>query len=95
MASTEQADIQTLAAELKELRTEFAKLAQILESVARKAGDEATAAARDAGERAWGDVKNRADNLARRIEEKPVSATAWAFGIGIVLGLLFRGGRGS
>ncbi len=89
-AKTE-ADIQSLSEELKQLRGEFAKIAQLLESAARHAGDEATQAARDAGGRAWDEVKSRADGLARRIEEKPVSSTAWAFGIGILLGLLCRG----
>ena len=90
MSSTE-SDIQSLSEELKQLRSEFAKIAQLLESAARHAGDEATNVARDAGERAWTEVKSRADGLARRIEEKPVSSTAWAFGIGILIGLMCRG----
>jgi ElaB/YqjD/DUF883 family membrane-anchored ribosome-binding protein len=89
--SQTEADIQSLSEELKQLRSEFSKIAQLLESAARHAGDEATQAARDAGERAWGEVKSRADSLAHRIEEKPVSSAAWAFGIGIVIGLLCRG----
>ena len=84
-------DIQSLSDELKQLRAEFSKIAQLLESAARHAGDEATQVARDAGERAWGEVKNRADGLARRIEEKPVSSTAWAFAIGILIGFICRG----
>jgi len=90
MSSTE-TDIQSLSEELKQLRAEFGKIAQLLESAARHAGDEATVAARDAGERAWSEVKSRADGLAKRIEEKPVSSTAWAFGIGILIGLMCRG----
>ena len=90
MSNTE-TDIQTLSEELKQLRAEFSKIAGLLESAARHAGDEAKEVAREAGERAWGEVKNRADSLARRIEEKPVSATAWAFGLGILIGLLCRG----
>jgi ElaB/YqjD/DUF883 family membrane-anchored ribosome-binding protein len=89
--SQTEADIQSLSEELKQLRSEFTKIAQLLESAARHASDEATQVARDAGERAWGEVKTRADSLARRIEEKPVSSTAWAFGIGILIGLLCRG----
>jgi ElaB/YqjD/DUF883 family membrane-anchored ribosome-binding protein len=89
--SETETDIQSLSDELKELRAEFSKIAQLLESAARHAGDEATQVARDAGERAWSEVKNRADGLARRIEEKPVSSTAWAFGIGILIGFICRG----
>lgn len=89
--STTDTDIQSLSEELKQLRAEFSKIAQLLESAARHAGDEATQVARDAGEKAWTEVKSRADGLARRIEEKPVSSTAWAFGIGILIGLMCRG----
>lgn len=84
-------DIQSLSNELKQLRAEFAKIAQLLEQAARHAGDEAKEAALDAGERAWSEVRSTADGLARRIEEKPVTATAWAFGIGILIGLICRG----
>ena len=91
--SNPETDIQSLSEELKQLRAEFAKIAQLLESAALHARDEAADVARDAGERAWGEVKNRADGLARRIEEKPINSTAWAFGIGILLGLMCRGRR--
>lgn len=91
MDTQTEADIQSLSDELKQLRAEFAKIAQLLESAARHAGDEATQVARDAGERAWGEMKSRADSLAHRIEEKPVSSTAWAFGIGILIGFICRG----
>jgi ElaB/YqjD/DUF883 family membrane-anchored ribosome-binding protein len=87
-------DIQSLSDELKQLRAEFAKIAQLLEQAARRASDEAKEAAVDAGERAWSEVKTRADGLAQRIEEKPVTATAWAFGVGILIGLICRGRGG-
>jgi ElaB/YqjD/DUF883 family membrane-anchored ribosome-binding protein len=92
MSTTEQ-DVQALADELKQLRAEFAKIAKLLEQTARHAGDEATQAARDAGERAWTEVKSRADHLTQRIEEKPVASTAMAFGIGVLIGLIFSGRR--
>lgn len=90
MSSTE-SDIQSLSDELKQLRAEFTKIGQLLESAARHAGDEASQVARDAGERAWSEMKSRADGLAQRIEEKPVSSAAWAFGIGVLVGLICRG----
>ncbi|HEY2446610.1 MAG TPA: hypothetical protein VGI20_12820 [Rhizomicrobium sp.] len=92
MSATE-SDVQALSDELKQLRTEFAKLGQLLESAARNAGNEAAQAARATGERAWSEVKRSADDLTQRIEERPVSAAAIAFGIGVVLGLLFGGRR--
>ncbi len=95
MSTTDtETDVKALSDELKQLRAEFARLGQLLESTARNAGSEAAQAARATGEKAWNEVKRNADELTQRIEAKPVSAAAWAFGIGVVLGLLF-GGRHS
>jgi len=93
MSATD-SDVKALSDELKQLRAEFAKLGQLLESAARNAGNEAAQAARETGERAWNEVKRNADDLAHRIEDRPVTAAATAFGIGVVLGFLF-GGRNS
>jgi len=91
--SDTEADVRALSGELKQLRDEFAKLAQLLESTARNASAEAAQAARATGERAWSEIKNQADDLAQKIEERPITAAASAFGIGVVLGLLFGGRR--
>jgi ElaB/YqjD/DUF883 family membrane-anchored ribosome-binding protein len=88
MSATE-SDVQALSDELKQLRAEFTKLGQLLESAARNAGSEAAQAARATGERAWSEVKKSADDLTQRIEARPVTSAATAFGIGVVLGLLF------
>ena len=92
MSATE-SDVQALSDELKQLRAEFTKLGQLLESAARNAGSEAAQAARATGERAWSEVKKGADDLTQRIEARPVTSAATAFGIGVVLGLLFGARR--
>lgn len=92
MSATE-SDVQVLSGELKQLRAEFAKLGQLIEQAARSAGSEAAQAARATGERAWNEVKKGADDLASRIESRPVTSAATAFGIGIILGLLFGARR--
>jgi ElaB/YqjD/DUF883 family membrane-anchored ribosome-binding protein len=92
MSATE-AEVQALSDEFKQLRAEFVRLGQLLESTARTAGTEAAQAARATGERAWGEVRTRADELAGHIESRPVTSAATAFGIGVFLGLLFAGRR--
>lgn len=92
MSDTE-SDVQALSGELRQLRAEFVRLGQVLESAARNAGNEAAQAARATGERAWSEVKRGADELTQRIESRPVTSAATAFGIGVVLGLLFGGRR--
>ena len=92
MSDTE-SDVQALSGELQALRAEFVRLGQLLESTARNAGNEAAQAARATGERAWTEVKRGADELTQRIESRPVTAAATAFGVGMILGLLFGGRR--
>ncbi|HEY3638985.1 MAG TPA: hypothetical protein VGK90_12625 [Rhizomicrobium sp.] len=88
MSATE-SEVQALSDELKQLRSEFVRLGQLLESTARTAGTEAAQAARATGEKAWGEVRRSADELAGRIEGRPITSAAVAFGIGVILGLLF------
>ncbi|HTT83934.1 MAG TPA: hypothetical protein VMF67_10670 [Rhizomicrobium sp.] len=91
--SVTESEVQALSDELKQLRAEFVRLGQLLESAARTASTEAAQAALATGERAWGEVRNRADELAGRIESRPVTSAATAFGIGVILGLLFSSRR--
>lgn len=86
-------DVEALTEEVKRLRADFAKIADLLRQTAEHAGEEAATQARAAGERAWSGAKSTADELLQRIEAKPVQSTAIAFGIGILFGLLFGGRR--
>jgi ElaB/YqjD/DUF883 family membrane-anchored ribosome-binding protein len=86
-------DVEALSVEVQRLRTDFAKLAELLRTTAEHAGEEAADQARAAGERAWTGAKGKADELVQRIEARPVSSTAIAFGVGIFFGLLFSGRR--
>ena len=92
MSATE-SDVRALSDELKQLREEFTRIARLLESAARNAGTEAAQAARQTGERAWTEMRRGADELTSRIEARPVTSAATAFGIGVILGLLFGARR--
>jgi ElaB/YqjD/DUF883 family membrane-anchored ribosome-binding protein len=88
-----ESDVEALSEEVKRLRADLAKLADVLRTTAEHAGEEAAEQARAAGERAWNGAKGKADELVQRIESRPVSSTAIAFGVGIFFGLLFSGRR--
>lgn len=86
-------DTDALIAEIKQLRAEFAKLGELLQSTARHAGEDALRRARASGEQAWNDARSGAEDVIQKIEQNPVSSAGIAFGVGILLGLLFGGRR--
>ncbi|HVU21786.1 MAG TPA: hypothetical protein VHE09_13725 [Rhizomicrobium sp.] len=88
MADTED-NVEALTSEFKQLRTEFARIASLLEQTARSAGAEAAQRARAAGDRVWAETQSGADQVAERIKEQPLASAGIAFGIGILLGLIF------
>ncbi len=87
------ADVDALRVEIKQLRADFTDLTETLRDVVRHGSEEATAKARETGERAWEEAKKRANSISHEIEEKPVTAALTAFSIGVILGLLFSGRR--
>ena len=89
MASDTDKDFDALAAELAQLRTEFAKLSDLLRNTARHAGEDAVRRARQTGEQAWSDAQARTDDAVKQIEQNPLAATGIAFVVGLFLGLIF------
>lgn len=93
MTSDTSRDTDALIAELKQLRAEFTKLGELLQTTARHAGEDALERARASGEKAWNDARTGAEDVIGKIEENPVSSAGIAFGVGILLGLIFGGRR--
>jgi ElaB/YqjD/DUF883 family membrane-anchored ribosome-binding protein len=86
-------DLDVVAAELKQLRSDFARLGDVLQSVLRRASRGAASEASEAGERIWSGAKGRAEDLAKTIQDEPLAFTFGALGVGFVLGLLIGGRR--
>jgi len=82
-------DTEALIAELKQLRADFAKLGELLQATARHASEDAMQRARASGEKAWSEAKTGAEDVIQKIEQNPLSAAGIAFGVGMLLGLLF------
>lgn len=89
-----EADIKALQAEMKQLRADLASLGETLRDTVRHGGAEAAAKARETGEELWNDAKKFAHGVTGEIEQKPVSAALAAFGIGMILGMIFCSRRG-
>jgi ElaB/YqjD/DUF883 family membrane-anchored ribosome-binding protein len=91
MSTATENDVTALAAEMKQLRNDFKKIAEILQATVRDAGNDAMQQARARGEEAWTQARAKTDDIVQLIENRPVASTAAAFGIGMLLGMLMHG----
>ena len=93
MSSATDNDFEALQAEMKKLRADFANLNETVRDLIRHGSADAAGKARESSERVWNEARRRFEGVTAGIEEKPVASAVTAFGIGIVLGLLFSGRR--
>lgn len=89
MSTRSESDIESLEAEIKQLRADLAQLSETFRDVLRHGSTEALNRARESGERVWGEARRRAEGISEGIEQKPVAAALTAFGLGMILGMLF------
>jgi ElaB/YqjD/DUF883 family membrane-anchored ribosome-binding protein len=90
MAESTAEDLRTLRAELANLRADLGRISDTLKDTVRHGRDEAVGKAHDAAEKLQDEIGRRTQRLSQEIEQKPLTAVFTAFGLGIVLGLLFR-----
>ena len=87
------ADIQSLRAEFRKLRDDFAKIGDILKDVARNRGAEAADRIRTTAERGWSEARSTAQNVLEEMEERPVGTAMVVFAAGMLFGLLLGSRR--
>lgn len=83
-------EIETLRTEIRQLQVDLASLADSVRDVARAGRAKAMDRMNDTAEKAWSEAKSLAEKLTHEVEEKPVTAMASAFVIGILLGVVTR-----
>ncbi len=88
MSDGNDANVQALQAELKVLRADFARIAELLKDTARQGSAEAADRIRDSAERGWSEAQRTAQSLMKEMEERPIGSALTIFGIGVLLGLL-------
>jgi len=86
-------DLQALAAEVKHLREDFARVGTVVEDLVRHRASAAAGEASRRANEAWDEINRTAENAAHTIEQNPLSTIGGAFGLGLVLGMLFSGRR--
>jgi len=88
MSDGTEANIQALQAELKVLRADFARIAELLKDTARHGSADAADRIRETAERGWSEAQKTAQTLIKEMEERPVGSALTIFGIGVLLGML-------
>lgn len=94
MSEKPELDMQSLAAEITHLREDFGRIGKMVETIVRHRGSAAAAEAGRTAEQAWDDVGRTAEKAAKVVEQNPLATLAAAFGLGLLMGMLFGGRRG-
>jgi hypothetical protein len=92
-ASSNKDDIESLRAEFKNLRDDFAKIGDILKDVARSRGAQAADQLRSTAERGWNEARSTAQNVLEEMEERPLGTAMIVFVAGMLFGLMLGGRR--
>lgn len=82
-------DVAKLRSDLDQLRNDIAKLGDTVKTVVVDGGYAAYARVRRSAEKYQKQAKDVVDMAAEEIEEHPVATVLSAFGIGLLMGLLF------
>jgi len=91
--TTSDLDTKSLLAELQQLRADFGRVADSLRVILQQRGSETLGKAHDAADKVWDEARKQADTVVREIESRPVAAAVSAFGLGMMLGMLFGSRR--
>lgn len=81
-------DTAKISEEVSGLKAELSKLIETVSEFVRTRGHDAAVKLQGTAEETWAGAKDKLDTVNKKIHEEPLAATAIAFGIGLVIGLL-------
>jgi ElaB/YqjD/DUF883 family membrane-anchored ribosome-binding protein len=84
-------DTARISEEVSGLKAEVAKVLEAVTEFIRSRGAEAAAKIHGTAEETWSEAKEKIGCVKKKIHEEPLAATAVAFGIGLVIGLIVSG----
>ena len=82
-------DVKKLTDDVGELKAGFSRIAETLSDLVRQRSQEAKARLEATAEDTWAEAKTQFEGVKQKIHEDPVTAVVAAFGIGLLLGVLF------
>jgi hypothetical protein len=86
-------DVDQLRSELRNLRDDFTKIADILKVSAKTRGAEAADLIRERAERGWTEAKTTAQSVIEELEDRPIGTAIAVFVAGMLFGMMVGGGR--
>jgi len=86
-------DVDQLKTELRNLRDDFSRIADIVKDSARSRGADAAGRLRETAERGWSDAKTTAQSVLEEMEDRPLGTAMVVFVAGMLFGLMVGGGR--
>lgn len=89
MDAGNEANMEALRTEIEQLRTDISRIEETLKAIVSQRVSATYGRVRDTAERVADQASEAADSLGRQIAERPLTNVATAFGIGILLGMLF------
>lgn len=87
-AKTESAG-ESLQAEMRQLRADLSKIEGTLKAIVAERADATYGHVRDTARKAAAQASHVTESLENEIRARPITNVATAFGVGIVLGMLF------
>lgn len=90
MTERAETDMQTLRAEVGDLRGDLAKISATVGDIARRRTGEAYQAVHNSANELKHEAQRTAKRVVHEMEQRPVTAAVTAFAVGVVLGLLFN-----
>ncbi len=82
-------DVKKLSDDVGELKAGFSRIAETLADLVRQRGQEAKARIESTAEDTWTEAKQQLEGVKQKIHEDPVTAVVAAFGVGLLVGILF------
>jgi len=89
MTTQTDADIEKLRSEIRQLRSDIGQIGETLKAIVADQSGAAYERVRQSTEKAQKKAADAMDSVAHEIEERPFTSTLSAFGVGLVLGMLF------
>ncbi|MGB8602493.1 MAG: hypothetical protein WCD42_09890 [Rhizomicrobium sp.] len=86
-------DTAKISEEVTGLKADIARIAESVSEFIRTRGQDAASRIQGTAEETWNETKQKLGCVKQKIQDEPVAATAVAFGVGLVVGLLLSGRR--